>query len=327
MEAKIMKTDQKSNPVQIVTKSREVLAERMSAAGMSKTVIVREISFALQLISQDGQLQKCTPESLQSAIINIANIGLTLNPAAQEAALIARWNGRSNRTEATLMPQYRGLAKLACDNTGYVDIMANVVYEKDEFSLDIADTRRPITHRPYLKGDRGQRIGAYAMATDQNGFKKAEWVTIEDIEKIRNNSDAYQAYIAKKIKKTPWVDWFDEMARKSALKRLTKYLTGSTENEKLINAVELDNQDYQATHQQVNYIDTLLTDANISPERMEKIQREMYDYSYQEAKDCIEYLQNNQLNDVRYTGSTPTLMKGKSSARANVEAAVADEKR
>lgn len=287
--------------VQKLVSSKKDLAEKMEQAGMQPKAIFREISFALQLVNQDQQLQKCTPVSLQSAVVNIANIGLTLNPAAQEAALIARYNGRTRQLEAQLMPQYRGLAKLACQNSNVVDITCNVVFDKDEFSLDLANTDKPVTHKPYLKKDRGEIYGAYAIATDANGLKKVEWMPIEDIEQARNCSDGFKAFQSKKIKSTPWHDWFPEMARKSVLKRIIKYISGTTENEELSTAVQLDNEDYPADANQMMYIDHLLRTANISDEENNRIYSTS-SMSRSEATETIKYLKANQLEGVRYNG-------------------------
>src|SRR5689334_11701957 len=87
----------------------------MQEAGFSIEKVKQEISFAIQHVNKSPQLQKCTTESLQMAVLNISNIGLSLNPAAKEAYLIPRWNGVTKVTEAALEPSYVGLVKLLTD--------------------------------------------------------------------------------------------------------------------------------------------------------------------------------------------------------------------
>ena len=60
-------------------------------------------------------------------------------------------------------PSWRGLVKLARRSTVIRDLSAEIVYQADDFQLDLGSNRR-IEHRPFLGplGQRGNIIGAYA---------------------------------------------------------------------------------------------------------------------------------------------------------------------
>lgn len=282
----------------------KTVQKRMGEMGMPSQKVMREISFALQLINSNKDLQACSKESLQSAVINVANIGLTLNPAAKEAYLIARWNSQKRCKEAGLEPSYIGLQKLIMEHGGITSVVTNVVYENDQFELDLADKVKPVTHKPCLvKSKRGALIGAYSVATLPNGDQQPEWIDIESLHEIRALSESYKAYMADKINSCVWISHESEMCRKTVIKRLVKYLPRTSENDKLTEAIQTDNEDYGATFQQANYIQDLLMSANVTPEK----ERQIWDslnsgMSFSEAKSVIEFLQENQIDDIRSNG-------------------------
>lgn len=302
------------------------IKEKMKSAGMDVQAIEREASFALQAIANNPQLAECDPSSVGAAIVNIANIGLTLNPAANEAAIVPRWV-RGQGKIATLQPMYQGLAVLAMREGIVTQIVTQLVYQKDDITVDLADNLRPVIHKTNPFGDRGSIVGAYAVATDRYGNRQAEVMTIENIEFIRDMSDGYKAYAAGKIKAHPWVDHFGEMARKTVLKRLVKYLNkkGGSDS-RLAAAVALDNEDYGAERWQIAKIERLLETSSLDHEQRATIEREFLTYNRDEANRCIDYLQGEQLPDTpQYNGGGYSSRPAKKVKQA-VQDAVKNEK-
>lgn len=268
---------------------------------MDKQAIAREISFAAQVVAKDFYLQKCSIESVMAAVVNIANIGLTLNPAAQQAYLVARYSKKDNGFECTLMPGYRGFLHLLVSSGGVRHIIANLVYEKDEFEVEPTNEARPVRHKPYLRRDKGELIGGYALATLPDGAKVVEWMPIEDINDIRDNADSYKKSIEKGFP-SPWITNYSEMCRKTLIRRIQKYLP-TTYSDRVNAAVELDGADYSASYNQLEYIDNLLPGANIRPELAEQIQRNIKiygHYSRDEAEELINTLIENQTDNGRW---------------------------
>ena len=174
----------------------------------------REIVFALQIIRGSEQLQKCAPESIRNAITNIATTGATLNPALHLAYLVQR-DGK-----ACLDFSYRGLAKLAVDSGSVLDVDAVVVHEKDEFYYEMGLDPK-LVHRPHMGQDQGGMSHVYAIAILHNGIKKFLVLTKAEVDKVRKTSKgAGSSY-------SPWNNWYDEMARKTAVKKLYKLLPQS----------------------------------------------------------------------------------------------------
>lgn len=271
------------------------IEKKMGAAGMDPQAIQRELSFANQLIAGNDYLAGCSKQSLAAAVVNVANIGLTLNPASKEAYLVPRKNTGKNVTEANLQPSYIGLCKLITQAGMVSNIIANVVCENDQFTMDLADNSRPVVHIPKLRtSERGRVVGAYALATLTNGLKQVEWMDVDELYKVREMSESWKSESRRKY--SPWENHEAEMMRKTVVRRIYKYLPRGGNNAAADRAIELDAQEYGATFQQRMAIDDLLMGANITPERQNLIYQQNRDnrMSYHEAAQIIDELRANQ---------------------------------
>jgi len=170
---------------EITRQQFDPIAKAMQDAGFNPERVKKEISFAIQIINKSPGLQKCSQQSLQAAVLNISNIGLSLNPVAKEAYLVPRWiNGG---TVAVLDPSYIGLVKLLTDSGSVKSMLCQLVYENDKFTLDLANNQNPVIHQPELQSSkRGNVIGAYALATLTDGTRQPEWMDISEIYQIRD---------------------------------------------------------------------------------------------------------------------------------------------
>ena len=85
-----------------------------------------------------------------------------------------------------------------------------------------------IVHKPFLGADRGKQIACYAIAKTKDGAIYREVMSVSDVEKVRSASRAG--------KFGPWVDWWDEMAKKTVIRRLSKRLPSSADLDSVIKA-------------------------------------------------------------------------------------------
>ena len=163
----------------------------------------------MTVAQQDPKLLEADRRSLLGACMKCAADGLV--PDGREAALVL-FAGK-----VQYMPMMAGLLKRA-RNTGEVaGVVAQVVYEHDEFIQAPADFTDPIRHTPPKLGHpRGRPIGAYALAKLKDGTIVSEVMDVAQIDKRRNVSRAKGA--------GPWVQWWDEMARKTVFRSLSKWL-------------------------------------------------------------------------------------------------------
>lgn len=230
---------------QLTTQTFEPVMNTMAELGMDVVQIKKEISFAIQHFNKNPKLLDTTHESRLAAVVNIANIGLTLNPVAKEAYLIPRWNKVIKGMECVLEPGYVGLVKLLTDAGSVISIVTNVVCENDMYVLDLADNQKPVTHRPELiKAKRGKIIGCYSLATLPDASKQVEWIDIDELYKIRGRSETYNAFKDGKISTCTWVTDETEMMRKTVVKRIYKYLPRTDRMSKIDEAIGLDNTSY-----------------------------------------------------------------------------------
>jgi len=176
---------------------------------------------ALLVISQSPDLQKCTPQSVFTAVLGAAELGIDFIPSKGHAYLIPY------KGVATLMPGYRGLIDIAKRSGVVKRIEAHVVYENDYFVIEFGLTPQ-LKHRPEIRKDRGAYLGAYAVAWYDDNSAQFEYMTEADVEHVRKSSKTDRV----------WNEHPGEMRRKSPIRRIFKYLPCSPD---LTKALEYDN--------------------------------------------------------------------------------------
>src|SRR5580704_9074423 len=168
------------------------------------------VRFALLDLQSNQKLREADPQSVYLALLACAVAGLEPGSLRGEAYLVP-FAGK-----AQFMIGYRGIIKLARRSREVVGLVANVVRENDTFEVDLG-TANSVIHRPYLDSDRGDIVGAYAIATMQGGHREIEYLDRDSLERIRAVAD-------KRGKSPAWAEWPDEMARKSCIRRIAKRL-------------------------------------------------------------------------------------------------------
>lgn len=173
------------------------------------------------------KLLDCTKESMLSAMIESAQLGL--EPVLGKAALIPYGK------EMQFQPMYRGLIDLG-RRTADIKVTAHVVYEKDEFDIEYGDNEK-CYHKPYLHGDRGEKMGAYTVwEYIASGVKTFLFMPTVDILHVR---DTYSKAWKASGKDSIWGKSEDEKFKITVIKRHSKLQPCSIEMER---AVELDNR-------------------------------------------------------------------------------------
>jgi len=240
----------------------EPIKKRMSAI-LDKSVIEREISFAMQAINSSNGLQQCSKESLQKAVYNIALTGLSLNPVLKYAYLIPRWSREG--TQAVLEPSYQGLIKLLTDTGSIVAIYAHLVHEGDDFEV-VYGTSVEIMHKPKFASKNVTHVYAVAIL-DGSNFKQIEVMTIDEINAIMERSESYKAFKAGKVKSCIWTEHFGEMAKKTVIKRIFKYLPKTDKFVNVATAIALADEDYPINDQQADYLISLIERSSYDDDR------------------------------------------------------------
>jgi recombination protein RecT len=185
----------------------------------------KEANFALQLLKASETLRTVAqrnPESLKSAIINIAAIGISLNPAKREAYLIPR--GGSICLEIS----YMGLSNLATKDGHLYWVQASVVKENDKFKMP-ALGKAP-KHEYEAFGERGEIVGVYCVAKTTTKEFLCTTMTKQECDMIRDKCSKGSA---------SWKDFYEEMLKKTVIKRASKLWPKS---ERLDAAVQVINE-------------------------------------------------------------------------------------
>lgn len=172
---------------------------------------------ALTALTKNPKLANCTEASFFECLLSLSQWGL--EPDGRHAHLIPRGN------QCTLNVDYKGYVELVYRAGSVKKIHSDVVYEGDLFDWHICEVR---SHVPwFLRRDaakpasRGEIVGVYSQAWQRDGDPIAEVISTEDVEAIRKRSPAGRS--------GPWVTDWNEMAKKTAFRRLTKWLQLSPE--------------------------------------------------------------------------------------------------
>lgn len=251
---------------------------------------LKEASFAIQAINKNSYLASMDRGSIIQSLLNVSQTGLTLNPVLKLAHLIPR-NGK-----CCLDVSYQGMVKLLTDTGSVKNVYAYIIHAKDIFEQSMG-TSVEIIHKPKLSG-KGEITGVYAVGILHDGKKQVEVMNIEEINAIRDRSESYKAFIDKKIKSCVWHDFYDEMARKTVIKRLCKYLPKTDKWEKVSTAIEIDNEDYKISNGQASLIESLIQTASWNEEKKRFVLESINDMSFTEATETIQDLKNHQLDPI-----------------------------
>lgn len=181
--------------------------------------IERFLKVALIAATKNPDLRSSSKESLYLAIMESASVGL--QPDNREAALIKYGD------HAEFMPMVKGIINLMLRSPGVTKVEARAVYDGDEFGYWYG-LHPDLKHIP--SGQTSEKVThAYAVVWRQGTEPTFEVVTREEIEAARHSSRAPDS--------PAWRNWYAEMSRKVALKRLSKYIDLSPEASR---AIEID---------------------------------------------------------------------------------------
>lgn len=197
-------------------KLAEVLPKHLSADRLVRVTIA--------CINRTPDLMACTQQSLLNSVMQAAQLGVEPTGVLGSAYLvpfnvkIKGKDGAKDRWEkqAQLIVGYRGLIDLARRSGQIESIEAHIVHENDRFSCHYGLDPR-LDHEPCWSGDPGQVKCVYAVAKLKDGGKQIEVMTKTQIDSIMRGSQSKGEW-------GPWKDHYEEMARKTAVRRIAKYL-------------------------------------------------------------------------------------------------------
>lgn len=182
---------------------------------------------ALTALNRTPKLAECTHASLLQCFMDLSAMGLEAD--GRRAHLIPYGD------KATLVIDYKGLVELAIRSGEISTIHADVVCENDDFVYNMGKIDK---HEVDFKTGRGKMYAAYAHVVMKDGSVKDEVMSKEEIDAIRARSRSANS--------GPWVTDYNEMAKKTAFRRCSKWLPLSAE---LRDNIEKDDEPLNVTPQ------------------------------------------------------------------------------
>lgn len=225
----------------------------------------RMLKIALGALRTTPKLMECTVESLMGAVVQCSQLGLEPNTPLGHAYLIPfekkKKQGNewvTDKVETQIVIGYKGLIDLARRSGQVISIAAHAVHENDHFDYSYGLDER-LEHKPTMT-NRGRVIAFYAVAKLVGGGHAFEVMSAEQVNEIRDASQNYK--FARDKSKTVWGQHYEEMGRKTVLRRLFKYLPVSIE---LATAAAIDDVGGRGESQA---LDTVLEGDYITPSEM-----------------------------------------------------------
>lgn len=190
----------------------EVMKPAIQAALPSVMTPERFSRITLSALSANPKLKECTPQSFLGAMMTAAQLGLEPNTPLGQAYLIPFRN--HGRMECQFQLGYKGLIDLAYRSGEVSIIQAHTVYENDDFQYELGLDPK-LRHVP-AKSNRGKPVAYYAMFKTKDGGYGFQVMSVEEI-------NEHARKFSKSFGNGPWQTNFEEMAKKTVLKKVLKY--------------------------------------------------------------------------------------------------------
>lgn len=169
---------------------------------------------ALSALNTTPKLGECNQMSFLGALMNAAQLGLEPNTSLGQAYLIPYKN--KGRLDCQFQIGYKGLLDLVYRNPDIQTVQAQCVYENDLFEYELG-LEPKLVHKP-ATSDRGELILAYALWKSKNGGFGFEVMSKKDIDAhAKKFSQSYGSNYS------PWKTNYEEMAKKTVIKKCLKY--------------------------------------------------------------------------------------------------------
>ena len=227
--------------------------ESMLPVGMDSRRFMRTVVNTISTHPQSDKLLRADRQSLFNSCQKAAGDGLLID--GREATLVVFHDRKSNTDRVSYIPMVQGLVKLARNSGEISNIIAELVYSKDDFQYRPGVDTQPI-HDPQWFGDRGKPIGVYAVVTTKDNEKIVSVMPEKRIYSIAGtgrNADQYSP-----TKGANFEEWW----KKTAIKNVLKYSPKSTYLE---SAISSDNKSTGTTYEVPEYQESPEAEKDVTP--------------------------------------------------------------
>jgi recombination protein RecT len=178
---------------------------------------------AINIARKNPSIYRCRPDTIMMAVFEAAALGISLDPALKEAHLIGY------KDECQLQIGYPGLIKLVHGDGAVSHVDAVAVYDGDTIKINRGSN--PSIYHEISLDPSSEVLGVYAVAHMADGSKKIEYMSKRQIEDHRSR-------YSKARGTGSWSTAWDEMAKKTVLIRLLKYIPMSAKSNAAVKGAE-----------------------------------------------------------------------------------------
>lgn len=185
-------------------------------------------------VQKNPKLQRCTPESFLSAVMDASQMGLEIGGPLGHGALTPFFNSKTSVMGCKYLIQYKGYIELAHRTGKMGSIHADVVFKDDLFNFQYGN-KAFLIHKPNFTAQPNDPhfLMAYAycnlLKSGRYGFQ-FEVLSKQEIDRIKD----------KVTNNFIWDESYHEMAKKTALRRLFKKIPLSPEIRDFVDTQESD---------------------------------------------------------------------------------------
>lgn len=224
--------------------NQPAMKSQLAAALPRHMTADRMIRIVTTEIRKNPTLAKCDTQSFVGAVVQCSQLGLEPGSALGHAYLLpfekrkkdSTGNWVTERTDIQLIIGYRGMIDLARRSGQIVSLSARVVRDADEFNYEYGLEER-LHHKPG-DDDSSPISHVYSVAKLKDGGVQFEVMSAKQINKIASQSKSVKknkdGSIDWQNTNSPWATHWEEMAKKTVIRRLFKYLPVSIEMQKAV---------------------------------------------------------------------------------------------
>lgn len=212
-----------SNQNQIATNGKTIQQMLLKAKNQFEMALPKHLSadrlmrVALTEMRRIPKLMEADPKSFVGSIMLCAQLGLEPGNGLGHVYLIPYGK------QVNMIIGYKGMIELARRSGQIISLSAHEIYENDVFDFSYG-LEEKLYHKPEIFNERGRLIGVYAIAQLVGGGHQFEVMSIKDVDEIKKRSKSGGS--------GPWITDYNEMAKKTVIRKLFKYLPVSVELQK-----------------------------------------------------------------------------------------------
>ena len=165
--------------------------------------------------------------------MSLAQLGLRPGVLGH-AWLLPFYDSRSRTKKAQLVIGYQGLIELAHRSGRVESLIARTVYANDTWDVEYG-LEDKLIHKPVMTGSRGDPIAYYAVVKFKGGGHAFYVMNHTEMDEYRDRFATAKTKEGKIV--GPWRDNFEQMAWKTCVRQLARWMPKSTE---FATAMEID---------------------------------------------------------------------------------------